>query len=420
MPAIVAATAPYVASTFSLVGLSAQLPTKFRLLMEADDLPREHKKSFHALGSVIEFDVHHLLALAPLRHAGTAYTTNDAITKETTLWAGWLGAHTTGPLAGRLLVSGTTACNTGRQSEFSCSLGECVAAAVLTAIIGIPLAEVLRIPEGGNEGMDFRSDGSPSVAIEAKAAHGSCVAAKMKEISEQIDRQPHAKHRYGAIICYQTTTAPDLKKKGSYVVVYDPENPMPVTINRRITVIAHYQQYLKMIGFWSLVDALDRRMSWEPREHPRDERMCKRMLERIARFSSPNAPGSDARRSELVTLSRNATGICFDVANNTYFARAFHYLPDGAGSSDQPNPRTLLGVSLRVSQILSRIALGEDLGVVDELLLDAVRAGHSFSLHREGHYGPIHCTGLDDGTVRMDLVDDEQLIHERLDFVSPK
>lgn len=397
--------------------LTMVLPDRFRLVLKRGRLGAAVRRKLDALGEEIEFDVHGLLTLAPLRHGGAPYSDGAAVAKETMSWHGWLDAHLAGPLHGRLVVN--AASNSGRQSEFSAGLAECIAVAVLTDLLSIPLATIMRIPETGNEGMDFRTSGPDATAIESKAGHGSCVSVKKREIAEQMKRQTAARNKYGAILCYEKKGHVPLKRKGSYLYLYDPSDP-PRPAEPVQAILHHYLRIANAIGFWLLVDGLRRLLGLPEREHATHPTDLDRRLGALATFRVVGQPGSQERRSSLVALSRSGPGICFDVSGRPYLARAFLYesLLGLTGVVDPyPRPVTVIGLSFDVARELAEaVLMPESTDLCRVFLGDKFRQANRFQRVIADDMSPRYYTGLEDGVVRVDLVSIRALRDEPLDI----
>lgn len=419
MTAIKNSSGPYSYETATCQLAVSALPKRFRLKLEVGRLSKAASRRFKPFIPELEVSVPHLLTYAPLRHGHAPYTDGDAIAKETMLWLGWLGVHVGGKLDGRLVVS--DGCNAGRQSEFSAGLAECLAVALLSDVLGHPLATIQRIPESGapGEAMDFRTPTPKAVAIEAKAGHGSCVGTKKKEIAPQMARQTVASRKYGAILCYEKRGSRSLKAKGSYLHVYDPASGGRADGDDLRSMLRHYLRVANTLGFWVLVDGLRSHLGLAPREGAADGEFVARGLRFLA--GSDLARLRDAPSKLRQHLVAYGPGILFSVSQRMYLARAYYYdrvWPAPPAIADWPRPVTVIGLSLDVVHVLAKFLLAPDsTELVRTLVSEAVRKEHAFQkVDGSTLLGPISYAGLEDGVARVDLTDVDALMTQDLEI----
>lgn len=407
MPLLTSASGNYVSGSFTM-SFIVTLPERFRLGLRLGKLSKAVRPIFKALGHELEFETRTLLATAPLRHGNAPYPANDAIAKETLLWMGWLGVHRSGPLTGRLLVNAVSLGpgNSGRSSEFSASLGECLSLAVMTDILKHPLATIQRIPENA-EGMDFRTNSVGGTAIEAKAGHGSCLAAKKRQIAVQMRRQKIASMKYGCVLMYERMHSPKLKRNGSSINVYDPPG-VDVGADDIGDILRHYLQISQAIGFWSLTDGINAHLGLPGRESPMDVATRDRLLARLVDFKLEGAQGSVARLRSLAQLSGSGPGIAFAVGDRPYLARSFDFSKVLHWSLSAPfSPLLVLGIAFDIAQALAMYLLKpsrETSSMLERVVFEPMGCERrSFTFARTSPLGPVYYCGLEDGTVRVDL-----------------
>lgn len=405
---IISHTASTFCSQTFAIQFTTVLPSTFRLGLQTEGLTGSVEARFVAFGNEIEVAVQGLLALAPLRHGGAPYSAQDAIVKETLLWFGWLGVHSLGGLAGRLLVGAGS--NAGRQAEFSAGLAECLAVAVLMDIEQLPLSTIFRIPESGTaaEGMDFRTSGPGATAIEAKGGHGSCVGRVLDKIHEQMSRQTHAQKKFGLVLCFEKHGASALKRKGSYVHIFDPPDTPRDEEPPGRGVLRHYLQVCQAIGYWSLVDALLEALELPPRTSGDTGDALAAKLMVLRDLTLQGEPGSAERRQSLVRLAWRGPGICFAVDSRPYLGRFFQYeeaLGLAEGTSERARPITFFGISLDVVRgLASHLLQPNDTRVLSDFSTLAFRERHRLRATKPGDLGDVYYTGLEDGVLRVDAI----------------
>lgn len=340
--------------------------------------------------------------------------------KEAVAWFGWLDVHSTGPLQGRLHVAASQG-NSGRLAEFAASLGEAVALAFLVDVLRVPLASVVRIPETGPEGMDFKDGVTGQIAVEGKGGHGSCVAPRKKDAMKQMKRQSAAE-KYGVIVCYQQQGKSELKSKGSYVHVFDP----PGDRRRRRqppleAVLRHYRGIAEAIGWWALVDGLGAALALPERDG--GVRDWRRLLSGLLKMDG-HLEDEELWRARRTRISMLGPGIAFRLGSSACLARAFFAGLNGIPSAlDRPYPGFgsyfLLGLRFDVAVALAKYVLDPNAehanSLVGLVLGDDRRERLAFSISRDGALGPVRYTGLEDGVVRVDLVAVRQVVGEDFD-----
>jgi hypothetical protein len=396
-------------------------PKRFRLLLKLGTLSKNRRAALAKAGFVnkteIEIDVHAMLAMTPLRHVGTGYGRALAKQKELQGWCGWMGVHASGTNEGRLLVAGGSG-NPGRQAEFSGSLGESVSLAVMTGLVGVPYAQISRIPENPKrKDMDFESPWlSGGIAVEGKSGHGPVVGKRKAEIKLQM-RNRKAKEKLGVIVCYEREGRAQLKNAGSYVHVYDPPDHPGDGASALLAVLKHYLNISESIGFWALADGVRAHLEMDPRDQAWALKQTRRFLIALRDFEIKlDAKPGDIRRQRNA-VGRYGPGFVVGLGPRTYLCRSFDLVAVAnvpvVDGRHLPLPYFACGIELGVVKAIARYLLRPSRRAARALL--KLTCGpdrelrNAFAFQRQGPFGPMAYTGLEDGTIRIDMVSMRQL-----------